>query len=191
MILIDMLCVHERDARASRGNLASYEEGYVSIDIVFYGANGKPLHKGAIRDIDGLIYDIYSQKFETIKSCKLPIKKTSWKEESDFILAYGNIPLRDNTLIKNFIRNNERLKKLKTDKFINKIESFKFKMKDVRTKKDILMNASDFQQRVKSSYLQSDIIEINPSTFNTTREQIIEGTYQYLHKKYNQTNSWD
>jgi hypothetical protein len=64
-------------------------------------------------------------------------------------------------------------------------------MKDVRTKKDIFMNASDFQKRVKNSYLQSDIIEINPSTFNTTREEIIEGTYQYLHKKYNQTDSWD
>jgi hypothetical protein len=174
-----------------RRSLASYEEGYVSIDIVFYGANGKPLHKGAIRDIDGLIYDIYSQKFETIKSCKLPIRKTSWKEESDILLAYGNIPIKDNTLIKNFIKNNERMKKFKTENFINKIESFKFKMKDVRTKKDIFMNASDFQKRVKNSYLQSDIIEINPSTFNTTREEIIEGTYQYLHKKYNQTDSWD
>ncbi|MBJ2127308.1 hypothetical protein, partial [Flavobacterium sp. IB48] len=75
--------------------------------------------------------------------------------------------------------------------FIHKAENIKFKLKDVRTKKDIIMNASEFQQKVKAMYLRSDLIEINPSTFNTTKKEIIEGTYQYLHKKYNQTNSWD
>ncbi|MTH18291.1 hypothetical protein [Flavobacterium sp. LC2016-01] len=172
-------------------NLASYEEGYVSVDIQFCDLNNNPLHSRAIRDIDGLIYDIYTAKFEKVKSCKLPVSGTEIGYELDMMLAYKNIPTRNNTLIKNFIMNNKRMKKFDLKAFIDKVENIRFKMIDVKTKKEIIMSASEFQQKLKANYLPSDIIEINPSTFNTTKKEIIEGTYQYLHKKYNQTNSWD
>jgi hypothetical protein len=174
-----------------KSNLASFEEGYVSVNINFYDVNNNLLNKSAFRDIDGLIFNNNSRKFEKIKSCKFPSNKTSWVEERDILLAYGNLPLNDNALIANFIETNARLKKFDMKKYISKIESFKFELIDVKNKQKFLMNASDFQQKVKNNYMQSDIIEINPSSFNTTGDEIIEGTYQYLNKKYNQTNSWD
>lgn len=171
-------------------NLASYEEGYVSIDIMFYGKKDKLLHTSAIRDIDGLIYNNITGKFEKIYSCKLPTNATKWEEEVGYLLAYGQMPNYDIVEMKNFFISN-RLLKTKKIKGFDDIYSFKFKMIDVKTKEKIIMNASEFQLKVKNNYFKFDVSEINPNSFNTTKERIIEGTYQYLHKKYNQQNSWD
>ncbi|MCC9066379.1 hypothetical protein [Flavobacterium piscisymbiosum] len=171
-------------------NLSSYEEGYVSVDIMFYSKNDKLLHTSAIRDIDGLIYNNITGKFEKIYSCKLPINATKWDEEVGYLLAYGQMPYYDKVEMKNFFVSNQLLKTKKIKGF-DDIDYFKFKMINVKTNEKIIINASDFQQKVKNNYFQFDVSEINPSSFNTTKGEIIEGTYQYLNKKYNQKNSWD
>jgi hypothetical protein len=169
-------------------NLSTYEDGFVNVNINFYDSNNKLLNKGSIRDIDGLILNNNTGKFEKIKSCKLPINATKKQTEIDIIQSYGNIPLNNIDEIRSFLNNNETLKNIVSKKIKDNVVSFNFEMINVKTKQKTIMDAAVFQQKVKTGYNFSEVIEINPNTFETTGNEIIEGTYQYLFKKYNQTN---
>lgn len=170
-------------------NLISDEKGFVSVDIKFYDKNGKLLNKGSFRDIDGMI--LKNNQFENIKSCKLPINATKWEKERDILLAYKNIPNSNIYELRDFLSSNSVLKNIANKDIKSLANSFEFEMIDVSTGQKIFMNPSEFQQKIKSNYFQSNIQEINPSTLNTTKEEIIEATYQYLHTKYNQPLNWD
>ena len=163
-------------------NLLENQVGFVDIDIRFFDKNGNLLNNGKFRDIDGLIFNRSTNKFEHIISCKFPEFATKRQEEINFLLSYAEMPNENTSSLLSYLSSKEYLAN-KTFKGKNKAFSYKIQMTNVSTRQKIKMNPSEFSSKVNDSYQFSEVIEINPRTFEIDEQEFIEGIYIHLRKR--------
>ena len=94
-----------------------------------------------------------------------------------------NLP--DNgTEMKNYIINNPELNAL-PQKIKNNAVEAKIIYKDLRTGKKMNDYPSQFKLKIRESYdVFNDFKKIHPETLNTTKEQLIESSYQSIKNKF-------
>lgn len=157
------------------------ENVYLSVDIAFYKNNGKRI-EGRIQEIDGLLLS-ETDEIESIISMKINKKRHSFDTDNDKLLLMKNLP--DNGIeMKNYILNNDQLKKL-SNTIKNEAVEAKIIYTDLRTGREITEPPSIFKYKIKSSYDAINSFEkIHPETFNTTKEILIESSYQSIKNKF-------
>ncbi|GAA3734897.1 hypothetical protein GCM10022422_17260 [Flavobacterium ginsengisoli] len=157
------------------------ENVYLSVDIAFYNKKDVRI-SGMIQEIDGLLINNSTDKIEDIISMKLAKRRHSFDTDKNKLTLMKNLP-DDGLEMKNYILNNP-LFTLSDDIKNNAIKA-KIIYTDLKTGEEMIVSPSIFKLKIKSSY---DPIEnfqkIHPETLNTTKEILIESSYQSIKNKF-------
>ncbi len=161
-----------------------------NVDILFKTADGSPFRAGLYLDIDAIVIDTNLNKIKKPYSAKLNPGETfesagSKKyDDAEKLEFFRNIPNNINEA-KMFIKDESISKKVwrdlvKNDQKFSEIQSIEIRYID-KFGNPQTMPLATFKQKLKSSiYGRNDFTEINPSTFGTTREDLIESLYNRI-----------
>lgn len=158
------------------------ENVYLGIDIAFYNNKGIKI-SDTVQEIDGLLID-NSDEITKIISMKLNSGKHNFSTDNKKLInVMKNLP--DNGIeMKNYIVNNAELNNLPL-KIKNHAVEAKIIYTDLRTGKEVKISPSLFKLKIKTSYdAINDFQKIHPEIFNTTKEELIESSYQSIKNKF-------
>ncbi|WP_417942160.1 hypothetical protein [Flavobacterium sp. RS13.1] len=178
----------EKPMKIYLNNLISNDEDVMySVDILFKKANGTNFKPSIYLDIDAMVVNTSINKIKTPYSAKLNIgdtfKSAGTKayDDAQKLEFFRNLP-EDISQAKSYIINQNKKvwKDVSRPQDLNQIFSIEVKYID-KSGQSQTMPLSNFKQKLKSTpYLRNDFIEINPSTFGTTREKLMESTYNRI-----------
>ncbi|MCD9575458.1 hypothetical protein [Flavobacterium soyae] len=158
------------------------ENVYLSVDIVLYNKNGKRI-SGMVQEIDGLLIK-NNNEIDKIISMKLDVDYHRFKKDNIKLTQIIRDLPDDGLELKNYIINNDHLKKLSNTIKNDAVEA-KILYIDLRSGKEIIESPTVFRSKIKASYDPvSDFQKIHPETFNTTKDILIESSYQSIKNKF-------
>ncbi|WP_141248169.1 hypothetical protein [Flavobacterium sp. ACN2] len=185
LIFFDLHCVQSLRARIAnpRDRVLNNEDLMFSVDILFKKADGTPLVGKIHLDIDAIVVNKSINKIKMPYSAKLPpgetfeTTKTKYNDAQKLEIL-RNLP-EDITQAKTFItqEGKKTWKDITMPQNFNQIHSIEVKYLD-KSGKAKTMSLSNFKQMLKATpYSLSDFTEINPTTFNTTKEELLNSLY--------------
>ncbi|MFC4383628.1 hypothetical protein [Chryseobacterium bernardetii] len=163
-----------------------------NVDILFKSVDGKSIKPGNYLEMDAMVVDTNLNKFKTQYSAKLKpgdsnnsvgAKKYDDAQKLEF---FRQLP-DDINAAKAFILNEYNTKpvwqQVSGSEVLSTIHSIEIRYID-RFGNPQTIPLAIFKQRLKPSpYKRSDFTEINPTTFGTTREDLMESMYNRIIKK--------
>lgn len=170
-----------------KNSLSNNEDIMFSVDILFKKADGTPFKPGIYLDIDAMVINTTINKIKTPYSAKFNIGETFESagklkyDDAQKLEFFRNLP-QDILQARAFITNEGKKvwKDISRPQDLDQIYSIEVKYLD-KFEKPQTMSLSDFKQKLKAnSYNRNDFKEINPETFNTTREKLIESLYNRI-----------
>ncbi|GGG35404.1 hypothetical protein GCM10011344_40310 [Dokdonia pacifica] len=165
-----------------KNTLTDTQRGYTSVDIRFFDANGDVIG-GDNFELDGLVYDITTNKFEKIYSVKIPDEHDPKGDISKMTSIFKNIPDGGDDFVLHIIDN---YTKNFRDKQIIRMESYEYQGTDIITGETISWSPADFKNAIKNFYSKNfDFVKIYPETFGVTKEDLHEYVYQFLKQYFN------
>ncbi|ABQ05097.1 hypothetical protein [Flavobacterium johnsoniae] len=174
----------EKPMRVYLNNMILNNEDLMfSVDILFKKADGTPLVGKIHLDIDAIVVNKSINKIKMPYSAKLTPGETFETTKAKYNDAQKleflrNLP-EDITQAKTFItqEGKKTWKDITMPQNFNQIHSIEVKYLD-KSEKAKTMSLSNFKQMLKATpYSLSDFTEINPTTFNTTKEELLNSLY--------------
>lgn len=131
----------------------------------------------------GLLID-NTDEIQEIISMKLNSGKHSFStDNAKLVNVMKNLP-DSGSEMKNYILNNSELNKVSNEIKNNAVEA-KIVYTDLKTGKEIKELPSVFKLKIKASYdAINDFKKIHPEILNTTKEELIESSYQSIKNKF-------
>jgi len=178
----------EKPMRIYLNNLISKNEDVMfSVDILFKKANGANFKPSIYLDIDAIVINNATNKIKTPYSAKLDIGKTFKStgsmryDDAEKLEFFRNLPENiDDAKLYITGQGKKVWKDVSKPQDLNQISFIEIRYLD-KFGKSKTMSLSDFKQKLKSTpYSRNDFTEINPSTFNTTREELYKSLYNRI-----------
>lgn len=165
-------------------NLKYNEDLMFSVDIVFRKSDGSRIMKREMLDIDAILIDNISNKIKTPYSAKIDVGKTfkglgSTKyTDAQKLEFFKNLPINIDDAKQFILNQNQKVwDQVKIPQTLSQIHSIEVRYIDVNNTEQFI-SLQAFKQKLKSTpYVVNDFTEINPNTFKTTREELIESLY--------------
>ncbi|REC63590.1 hypothetical protein DRF65_05720 [Chryseobacterium pennae] len=160
------------------------EELMFSVDIVFRKADNSRVLKREMLDIDGLLIDKTSNKIKVPYSAKMDVKK-SFKgkgstayTDAQKLEFFRNLPINIDEAKQFIIGQKQNVwGQVKKGNMLSQIHYIEIRYIDVNNAEQF-MSLQQFKQKLQPTpYVVGDFTEINPNTFGTTREDLIESLY--------------
>ncbi|WP_158728095.1 MULTISPECIES: hypothetical protein [unclassified Flavobacterium] len=167
--------------------LLNDEDVMYSVDILFKKANGTNFKPSIYLDIDAIVVNTSTNKIKTPYSAKLNVgdtfKNAGTKayDDAQKLEFFRNLP-EDISQAKSYIINQNKKvwKDVSRPQDLDQIFSIEVRYVN-KLGQSQTMPLSSFKQKLKSTpYSRNDFTEINPSTFGTTRDELMESTYNRI-----------
>lgn len=164
-----------------RKKINTFTEVYQSVELKYVNSNDEIFGR-RIEELDALIYNSSTNKMEFIVSIKPnPTAHKINKDVEKLLVTMKNIP-NSGVDLHNYILNIIKDQKyIDAPQKLSEVVSVKIKCKNLRTGLEEIFTITDFQSKIPSSI--SDL-KIHPEVFNSSKNEIIESTYQSMLNKF-------
>ncbi|KOS04787.1 hypothetical protein AM493_01055 [Flavobacterium akiainvivens] len=168
-----------------RNFIGSADDVYLSVDFRFIQSDGKVL-SSIFQEIDGLIINGSTNKIETLISMKLDFDAHRIGRDFNKLNNYFKGMPDNGEDLRIFLASKPAFLRALTQPTIDQIVTAQIKYTSLRTGIEILDESpSAFRTKIKEIYnINIDGLKIDPPVLNTTRESLLESSYQSLKLKF-------
>lgn len=157
---------------------------FTGVDIRFLNANGQAVNR-TVQELDFLVYRNSNNKIDILGSIKPELNKHKMKKDLDKLFNYIK-PIPDSgTELHTFITDVLKIQTyIKDPASLSEIQSAKIVYTDLKTNTEVLVAPSVFRQKIPSSSELIESMKVHPDVFGSTKDEIVESSYQTLIKKF-------
>ncbi|KLT67798.1 hypothetical protein [Flavobacterium sp. ABG] len=163
--------------------VSSTENVYLGVDLAFYDIKNVKITPKTVQELDGLLIDTSTGKIDKIISMKLGSDQHKFGKDKIKLVQYMRDLPDEGIDLKNYILNTPALNNLPS-KIKNNAFRAEITYTNLRTGIKESELPSVFRLKIKPDYNIDEFLKIHPETLNTTKDILIESSYQSLKNKF-------